>query len=236
MKQTRLALNPLDACLLVVFLAASAYTGAQLIQSFQIAVPTDEAVEAQGRHDIEARGLEVELPQASRGPNIAIMEFADFQCSFCAQHAREVLPLINRDFVSTGRVQYVFRHFPLAQVHPASFRAATIASCAGEQGAFWRVHEALFDTIEIVGFSDNRLATGLRLDPAQFEQCVDGQHNAIHLDILAARRMGVRQTPTFFIGRVIADHRFQAVTRINGAASYRDFRLAVDELLEEEKP
>ena len=72
--------------------------------------------------------------RGSPDSKIILVEFSDFQCPFCAQHARTAYQEIQAEYVNTGKIQYAFRHFPLEHIHPAARQAAEAAVCVGEQG------------------------------------------------------------------------------------------------------
>ncbi len=75
---------------------------------------------------------------------ITMIEFSDFQCPYCKEFAENTQPTLFEQYVDTGKVLWVFKHFPLEQIHPAAPNAAIAAECAAEQGKFWEMHEALF--------------------------------------------------------------------------------------------
>ena len=75
---------------------------------------------------------------------VVLIEYADFQCPYCGQFARQILPEIEKRYVSTGKLRVVFRHMPLQEIHPQAVMAAETAECARQQGKFWQVHDALF--------------------------------------------------------------------------------------------
>ena len=75
---------------------------------------------------------------------IVMLEFSDFQCPFCGKFWRETLPQIKKDYVETGKVLFVYKDFPLRQIHPHAQQAAEAALCANEQGKFWEYHDTLF--------------------------------------------------------------------------------------------
>src|SRR5688572_19022607 len=79
-----------------------------------------------------------------RNSDLVAIEFSDFECPFCGRYARDSFPQIERELVSTGRLAYVFRHFPLTQIHKKAVAAAAAAECARSDGKFWGMHHALF--------------------------------------------------------------------------------------------
>lgn len=162
----------------------------------------------------------------SNDASVVLLEFSDFQCPFCGRYARDTFPRIARDFVATGKVRYVFRNFPLAAAHPLAAKAAEAAECAGDQGKYWPMHKRLF--AEQAALTPSALAEdaqALGLDPARFDACLQGQKTArLEADKGAGTRLGVRATPTFFVGRVEADGKVRIVRKITGARSYAEFR------------
>ena len=74
---------------------------------------------------------------------VTVIEFSDFQCPFCKQHVEETQPALDEEFVDSGKVMWVFKHFPLS-IHPQAPAAGAAAECAADQGKFWEMHELLF--------------------------------------------------------------------------------------------
>ena len=102
--------------------------------------------ELNGTTDKSIVRVNVDLGNApTKGPKdakITFVEFSDFQCPFC----NRVYPTINqlmKDY--DGKVQLVFKHFPLISIHPHAQKAAEAAECAKDQGKFWEFHDALFE-------------------------------------------------------------------------------------------
>ena len=164
---------------------------------------------------------------------IAIVEFSDFQCPFCASHARDTLPTIRRDLVESGNVQYVALHYPIEEIHPFALQASEASECAGNQGRFWEMHERLFNESSAMTKADFvRHAEALSLDSGRFVQCLDSHEtlDKIRADQAEGRRLGVRGTPAFFIGTVRGDGGIDLVTRISGAAPAKVFAEQIDAL------
>ncbi len=148
---------------------------------------------------------------------VAIIEYADFQCSHCREFATTSARLIDREYVATGLVSVEFRSF--AVLGEASVRAAEAAECVNDQGEFWEYHDILFENQG--AFSDDRLkryADELGLDHEAFDTCLDGREYLS--EVLRQRNegeaLGVSGTPYFFInGQVIAGNQdyevFEAV-------------------------
>src|SRR5690606_21380355 len=110
-------------------------------------------------------------------------------------------------FIDTGLIQHVFMSFPLESIHPNAVRASEAAECAAAQGRFWEMHGRLFEQAGALGAVEiGRLAEGLGLDAEAFLRCTGGEAAArVANDRDEGKRLGVRGTPTFFIGTVDDD-------------------------------
>jgi protein-disulfide isomerase len=139
---------------------------------------------------------------------VTIVEYGDFECPNCKQAAPAVKLLLER-FAS--RIRFVFRHFPLEEVHPHALAAAEAAECAGGQGKFWEMHDLLFENQghlklnQLQGYAER-----LELDMARYIGEMDDhvylQRIREHME--GARRSGVRGTPAFFVNGHIQDVSF----------------------------
>ena len=161
-----------------------------------------------------------------------LLEFSDFQCPYCAEYALDELPRIKRELVDAGKLSYGFLHFPLQRIHPEATSAALAAECAGRQGRFWEMHDWLFANQELIAFTDFRSQTfGLDLDEAQFEACMLREESAVAVeaDFRQGVELGVRATPTFFIGTVGADGVVELTRRISGQVTLEGIEDALAE-------
>lgn len=165
---------------------------------------------------------------------VAIMEYSDFDCSFCAKYTREIYPRIDEDYIKPGKIKYFFRDLP----EPAQTNAlvkACAARCAGEQGKFWEMHELLFAAQSApVGQDPKSYAQALGLDLGKFSECLSsGRYSdSIRRSAVGAGRMGIFGTPTFLIGTLTEDGDFMRTTKVlPGADSYAAFKSILDELL-----
>jgi protein-disulfide isomerase len=136
-----------------------------------------------------------------RGPMeapVTLVEYGDFECPYCGQ-AEPVVRELLRDF---GDVRYVWRHLPLSDVHPHAQLAAEAAEAAGEQGAFWEMHDLLLDHQDRLGAGDVvGYAEELGLDVERFADQLRDHAGAARVaeDVDSADLSGVSGTPTFFI-------------------------------------
>jgi protein-disulfide isomerase len=164
---------------------------------------------------------------------VAIVEFSDFQCPFCGRFARDTWPTIQKAYVQSGKVLFAFREFPLEAIHGSALEAAKAAECAGLQGQFWKLHDALFADQAHLGSAvleaDARTAG---VDSQKFDQCLSGWAEAkVKADERAGDGLAVSGTPTFFIGRLQPDGAVKVVRRMSGAPPAAAFGAAIDVVL-----
>ncbi|MFB3820296.1 MAG: DsbA family protein [Candidatus Methylomirabilales bacterium] len=157
--------------------------------------------------------------KGSAGAPVTIVEFSDFQCSYCRKFWRETLPRLDEKYLQTGKARFVYRH--LAILGPPSVRAAMASECAHDQGKFWPYHDRLFGTAGPLGFSADRLkrsAQELGLDTGRFNACLDGgQHREkVERETLVGRAIGITGTPGFLIrgGLLIGAQPYEVFERI----------------------
>ncbi len=139
------------------------------------------------------------------GAPVTIVEYADFQCTYCDAFFRTVEPRLLSEYVQTGKAKLVFKNFPW--IGEESRLAAEAAACAGAQGKFWEYHDHLYSsqrgensgTFAVPNLK--RFAAQLRLDRAAFDACVDGHayKAAVDADLNEVRSLGLTSTPTFVI-------------------------------------
>src|SRR6058998_1147398 len=102
---------------------------------------------------------------------VTVVEYGDFECPNCKQAAPVVKLLLNR---FAGRIRFVYRHFPLEEVHPHALQAAESAESAGAQGKFWPMHDLLFDNQAHLKLHQLRsYAERLQLDMARYTAEMD---------------------------------------------------------------
>jgi len=139
---------------------------------------------------------------------VTVTEYGDFECPNCKQAAPAVKLLLQH---FQGRIRFVYRHFPLEEVHPHALHAAEAAECAGAQGKFWPMHDLLFENQLHLKLHDlqkyaERLELDLRRYAVEMEDRLYLQR--IREQQQTGRGSGVRATPTFFVDRRIQDVSF----------------------------
>jgi protein-disulfide isomerase len=173
----------------------------------------------------------------ARDARLALVEFTDYQCPFCARHTQQTKPQIVKEYVDTGKLKYILRDHPIAQLHPGASKAHEAAHCAGEQAKYWPMHDLLFSNIRAQGPQELAAhARSLGLDAKRFEQCLASEKYAARVQegVDAGQAAGVRGTPTFLLGVVDGDT-VKATRMIRGALPYPAFKSAIDSLLAEVK-
>jgi protein-disulfide isomerase len=159
---------------------------------------------------------------------VAIVEFGDYQCSFCARFYHTTEKQILAEYVSTGKAKFAWRDF--AFLGEESFWAAEAARCANDQGKFWEYHNILFErhagANEGAFAKENlkRFASELGLNRSQFDACLDsGKHRAaVEADTRGGVEAGVSATPTTFVN----------ASKVLGALSFETFKAAIEQELE----
>jgi protein-disulfide isomerase len=156
-----------------------------------------------------------------QGPDdalVTMVEYGDFECPYCG-HAYYIVKQLQADLGDTFR--FVFRNFPLLQIHPNAMQAAYAAEAAGLQGKFWEMHDLIYEHQE--GLEDHNLvsfAYFLDLDTSRFveDMTSDAVRKKVHDDFWSGVRSGVNGTPTFFING----------KRHEGSYAYEELRAAIE--------
>lgn len=166
--------------------------------------------------------------------SVVLMEFSDYECPFCARHATGVGPIIDEEFIASGRVRHAFVNLPL-DIHPRATRLATAALCAGDQGKYWPMHAALFAEQPKTDAALFALTAELALASEPFRACLDDkggvQRRRLKADAELAERLELSSTPSFAVG--VAGDRGQVTIKrvIVGAQPVEVFRSALTEVL-----
>ncbi|MBI2112860.1 thioredoxin domain-containing protein, partial [Candidatus Woesearchaeota archaeon] len=106
---------------------------------------------------------------------VTIIEYGDYECPFCKQFHQQTLPLIEKEYIQTGKVKLIFKHFPLAEIHKNAQKASEAAECASNQGKFWEYHNLLFEnTNNLDEDSLNNFADKTNLNLQEFSDCLKG--------------------------------------------------------------
>lgn len=161
--------------------------------------------------------------QGSPNAPVTLIEFSDFKCPFCGRFSTETLPQIREQYINTGQVRFVYKHFAI--LGPESNRIAEATECAAEQGQFWEYHDRIFAD-QASAFDDAKLAdlaSELGLDTTAFGECLaSGRYTSqIQRESQAVSAMGMRGTPSFLINGIFT----------YGAQPFEAFQQVIEEQL-----
>jgi protein-disulfide isomerase len=144
--------------------------------------------------------------QGNPSARVTLVEFGDFQCEFCARFAKDTEPQIYQNYITTGKINMVFKH--LVHYGSNSDLAAAGSQCANDQGKFWDYYHVLYggqDSFMLSQDSETalkNLASKIEgLDIQQFGSCLAGgaYKNVAQKDTALASSLGFRDTPSFLI-------------------------------------
>jgi protein-disulfide isomerase len=172
--------------------------------------------------DVNQLSMPVTEDDHQQGPSdapVTLVEYGDYECPSCGA-AYPVVKQLQRRLGDDLR--FVFRDFPLTQIHPHAEAAAEAANSAGDQGAFWDYHDLLFENQEALTRRDLiRYARELKLDLDQFTEELEDHTNLdrVRQDFESGIESGVNGTPTFFING----------TRYDGPAEFEEMLAALNE-------
>lgn len=181
---------------------------------------------------LSEKGLSI----GSEAAPVIMVEFSDYQCQFCRRFWEVNFKALKEEYIDSGKVQFVYRDFPL-DFHNAALDSALAVACAEDQGMGWQMHDKIFAVQSNVSTglvfyakSDLRQWGGeVGLDMKEYDECIaSGKYgryvNESRGEAVAA---GFNATPSFVIG---LRNRSNYVT-LTGALPYGTFRATIDQLL-----
>lgn len=181
--------------------------------------------------EMSSGDLENEATLGSKNAPVTLYEYSDYQCPFCSMFYKQTLPSIIKNYVKAGKVKVVFRDFPLS-IHKYANISAQAAYCAGDQDAYWYMHDLLFDKqsewasvpTDEIGDTLVAYAELLELDTDEFSQCIGSQkYDAkVKANLQAGRDLKVTGTPSFVIGNQVV---------VDRADTFAKFQSVLDPLL-----
>jgi protein-disulfide isomerase len=167
-------------------------------------VKTEQSTQESGKISIDEDSI-----LGNKDAKVTIVEFSDYECPTCKKAYETLFVPMEKEFIESGKVRYVFRDFPLEQ-HPYALLAAEAAECAGEQDHYFEMHSKLFanqDEWVIAKQGDDavkifkKYAAGIKLNADNFSECLktETMNSEIAHDIADAEKYKVEVTPTYFI-------------------------------------
>jgi protein-disulfide isomerase len=139
---------------------------------------------------------------------VTLVEYGDYECPYCGR-AYPIVKEIQRRL--GDQLCFVFRNFPLSEMHPNAQQAAEAAEVAGAQREFWAMHDMLFENQQALELEDLRgYAQAIGLDSARFDREMEAHTAAARVreDFISGARSGVNGTPTFYINGIRHDAGF----------------------------
>ena len=140
--------------------------------------------------------------QGSSNAPVTLVEYGDYECPYCGQ----AYPMIKKVKRHLGnKLRFVFRNFPLTEIHPHAQHAAEAAEAAAVQGRFWEMHDYLYEHQQALDdkylekYADN---LGLNLTKFNIDMSSHAHAGRIREDFLSGVRSGVNGTPTFYINEI----------------------------------
>ena len=173
--------------------------------------------------------------RGERNARILLIEYSDLECPFCKRFhptAQQVVDTYN------GQVAWVYRHFPLVQLHSKAPKEAEATECANELGGndgFWKFTDKLFEVTPANNGLDPaelpKIAAQVGLNEAKFKTCLDSGKYAqrVQDDLASGTKAGVTGTP----GNIILDTKTGKTKLLPGAYPFDQVKQAIDELLKE---
>lgn len=163
---------------------------------------------------------------------LTVYEISDFQCPYCRRQALEVLPTIEKEFIATGKVRWIFLNLPITQIHANAAAAAELAMCAARVDRFWPVHDLLFTyqdkwaPLKDPGPFLITLADSAGIARGDITGCLQNREmrDLVQAEAEGAAKSGVSSTPTVYI---------VGVGLLRGAAPVEAYRQILDSLWRE---
>ena len=166
---------------------------------------------------------------------VTVVEFTDYQCTYCLRFIEQTFPKLKQEFIDTGKVRWVVRDMPLG-FHKNARKAAQAAHCAGEQDKFWEMRGVLFANAKKLEEENlPSYAQTLGLDMKAFDACLASDRHlaAIDKSMKDAGGVQITGTPTFVVGQ--ASSGWVEGRRVVGARDYKTFEENIRKLLEEKR-
>jgi protein-disulfide isomerase len=200
--------------------------GAQVAQAANVGALPGHAAPAPG--DTSSARMDRSRIDGSDHARLWFVIVSDFQCPYCRQFHDQSFDTIRREYVATGKIRIAYVNFPLP-MHQNAWPAAEAAMCAGVQGKFWPMQDALFSSQDAwaerhpAAPAIDSIARAIGVDTAALDQCVTHHeaHALIEADQQRAERAGVTATPTIIVGQ----------TLIPGAQPIANYRHIIDSAL-----
>ena len=148
-----------------------------------------------------------ERTKGSATAPVTVYEMSDFQCPYCKRFTEQFFPEIEKAYIATGKVRWIFINLPLTSLHPNAVPAAEFAMCAAREGKFWPAHDALFRHQDVWAPLKNpgafllSLADTVKVSRAKITACLEKaeMRDLVKRDTEGSVKAGASSTPTFYV-------------------------------------
>jgi protein-disulfide isomerase len=173
-----------------------------------IAMQEQQAAEAQRKanepQNVQGVSADDDAVLGNKNAPVTIVEFSDYQCPFCKKFADETLSKIKENYVSTGKVKFIYRDFPLISIHPMAVPAAMAAECAGDESdaKYYEFHDKLFaNQTQLSSELFTKIAAEIGLNATNFANCMKNEthKDEVLKDMEDGKKLGVTGTPGTFV-------------------------------------
>lgn len=192
-------------------------------------IPSDDSPSASGNIKVKIEDNDPVL--GDKNAEVSIVEFSDFQCPFCERAFSGALADFKESsYFNDGKVNLIFKQFPLTSIHPYAQKAAEASLCAQDQEKFWEYHDLLFANQEFLDDGSLKAyAQQLELDTAKFNTCLDTDEKKSEVSKETQQAVDAegRGTPYF----VIINNQNKKTQAVSGAVPFSEFESAINSLL-----
>ncbi len=192
-------------------------------------IPSDDAISATEKIKIEIEDNDPIL--GDKNAEISIVEFSDFQCPFCEKvFSGALTDFKSSSYFSDGKVNLIYKQFPLTNIHPYAQKSAEASLCAQDQGKFWEYHDFLFANQEALDETSlKNYAQQLELDTSKFNNCLDNNEKEAEVkkETQQAVNAGGKGTPYF----IIINNQNKKTQAVSGTVPFSEFESAINSLL-----
>jgi protein-disulfide isomerase len=169
--------------------------------------------------------------KGDRNARILLIEYSDFECPFCKRFHPTAQQALDQ---YKGQLAWVYRHFPLTQIHPKAQKLAEASECVYDQGGndgFWKFTDAVFNDPEVPEIASLSALVGeFGFDQTKFKTCLDSGEKAAYIskDTQSGTAAGVSGTP----GNILLDTKTGKTVSVPGAVPFEQLKSAIDSLLQ----
>jgi protein-disulfide isomerase len=189
-----------------------------------------EEQEASQPKDLSAADFETlkddDAVKGDKNAKVTIVEFSDFECPYCAMYYENTYKQLQKTYIDTGKVNYIFRDFPLS-FHEDAYPSALAAECLREQKgdkAYFELHDLMFENQDKLSYENfEKWAVEAGADKTQFKFCFDSDKfkNEIASDMKDGQDAGIQGTPAFFVNGKF----------LSGAQPFENFQAIIEDEL-----